>query len=103
MSGPRPECLAGTGLSLSRELPDRTQAQYTAAQILAGCVALVHKDAQLDEKQRGEQAERYGAEAVRCLRRAADQGYHNVRALKEARDFEPIRHRADFHQLLGKR
>jgi tetratricopeptide (TPR) repeat protein len=74
---------------------------YQAAGLLARCAALAGTDAQLPETRRGELARSYGERAVGELRRAMRGGLRSARLLKENKNLDVLRSRADFQKLLA--
>ncbi len=73
-----------------------------AARLLARCVPAVGADHSLPEPERCAAAERYAAEAVRLLTRAAAWGPPGLGRLDNDPDFAPLRPRADFRDLVTK-
>jgi tetratricopeptide (TPR) repeat protein len=81
-------------------LPDRPEGNYNAACLFSRCVPLAEKDTRLAESQRRNLAESYGNTAMDRLRTAVNKGYKDVAHLKEDKDLDPMRSRADFQKLL---
>ena len=73
---------------------------YDAACSLAQCVPLAANDSALDESRRRELAEAYGRRAVELLRQAFVSGFKNIAAMLKDSDLDPVRHRADYADLL---
>jgi tetratricopeptide (TPR) repeat protein/predicted Ser/Thr protein kinase len=71
-----------------------------AAEILARCVGLLGKAADLPEARRAELAGEYGGRAVAFLREAIQLGFQDAGELKRVHYYDPIRDRADFRKLL---
>jgi serine/threonine protein kinase/tetratricopeptide (TPR) repeat protein len=74
---------------------------YTAAGLLAGCVRLAAEDEHLPESERQALAVSYGDRALTALRQAIKLGAEEVEKMKTDNTLDPLRHRADFQQLLA--
>jgi tetratricopeptide (TPR) repeat protein len=79
---------------------DQAQDNYEAAGIFARCIPLAEKDGKLREARRQELAKSYGDGAIAALRRAVKNGYKDVANIKNDKDLDPLRSRADFKELL---
>jgi serine/threonine protein kinase len=75
--------------------------RYRAAVLTVRCLALVEKDARLDNDNRRRVLEGYAAEAVAQLRQAAQHGYPNPAEFGNNAELAPLRERADFKALLS--
>jgi serine/threonine-protein kinase len=87
----------------SLKTPSAGRDNQQIAGLLARCVALVQKDGKLSEAHRQELARNYGDRAMAFLRRTREAGFTDVNALKNSRDFDPLRSREDFQQMLRMR
>jgi WD40 repeat protein/tetratricopeptide (TPR) repeat protein len=76
-------------------------ANYDGACALSRCVPLAEKDSKLPEAKRKELAQQYGERAVAYFRQAIDKGWAKVEWLKQDKDIDPIRDRADFKQCVA--
>jgi hypothetical protein len=76
-------------------------ATYDAACYLSRCVPLAEKDGKLPEAKRKELARQYAERAVALLRQAFDKGWNNAEWLKQDKDLDPLRERADFEQCVA--
>ena len=65
-------------------------------------MALVTKDAKLNDAQRKDTLAAYGTQAVQLLQQAVQHGYTDAAALKQEPAFAPLRDRPDFQKLLSK-
>jgi serine/threonine protein kinase/tetratricopeptide (TPR) repeat protein len=74
---------------------------YDAAGVLSWCIRSVAKHDKLDDKQRKEATEFYGAAAMKILRDAVRKGYKDVAHMKKDTDLEPLRQRVDFQKLVA--
>jgi len=81
------------------EAKARREDQRVAA-LLARCVILAQKDRNLPETRRKELTQAYGDRAMEFLGRARKAGLMDVDSLNNSRDFDPLRSREDFRQLL---
>jgi tetratricopeptide (TPR) repeat protein len=73
---------------------------YAAALILGRCLPLAEKDLELSATKRRELAQSYAGQALTLLREAIAKGYQDAEQLKQAPEFEPLRARAEFQELL---
>jgi tetratricopeptide (TPR) repeat protein len=80
---------------------DPANEAYSAACVLALCVPLAEKDAQLPEAERPRQARAYADRALELLRRAVANGYQDIAHLKKNTELDPLRSRNDFQELLA--
>ena len=71
-----------------------------AAFTLAACVSIARDDEDLTAGERSEVAESYAQRALDLLRRAAERGFADAEALRADRDFDPIRGRPEFAEIL---
>jgi tetratricopeptide (TPR) repeat protein/tRNA A-37 threonylcarbamoyl transferase component Bud32 len=71
------------------------------AAVLARCAALAGADAKLSQEQRKELAKSYADRAVTWLRQAVKAGFRDAKSLRGAEDFQVLRPRADFQELLA--
>jgi eukaryotic-like serine/threonine-protein kinase len=74
--------------------------EHRLAAILARCAGLAQKDNKLPEARRSELAQGYGDRALELLRRARHAGFKDLASLNNNKDFDPLRARADFQQLV---
>jgi hypothetical protein len=74
---------------------------YDAACFLTWCIPVVAKHDKLDNQQRKEVAQFYGDATMKFLREAVSKGYKDVAPLKKDTDFDPLRQRKDFQQLVA--
>jgi serine/threonine-protein kinase len=72
-----------------------------AARVLARCVALTEKDAQLSENKRRALARGYADRAMVLLRQAVAKGYQDAEGMKKDKALDALRPRADFQELLA--
>ncbi len=72
-----------------------------AAAFLARCVPLADADVRLPDVRRAECARAYADRAVELLRDAAEGGLRDFEALKTDHDFDALRSRADFRDLVA--
>jgi tetratricopeptide (TPR) repeat protein len=89
---------AAAGLPTS--MPDQWDASYLAARLLAAIRVEAERDPKIDPEKRRALLESCDAKAVQALRQALDQGGRAVPDLRTAPDFEHLRQRDDFQQLL---
>lgn len=85
---------------MSRTSPDSAANSYTAATLWARCVPLADKDDALSLEKRQATAAAYGGEAMTSLRQAIQQGYKDVKHMKDDPHLESLRSRDDFKKLL---
>jgi tetratricopeptide (TPR) repeat protein/tRNA A-37 threonylcarbamoyl transferase component Bud32 len=71
-----------------------------AAYAYSWCVATLDAQASLTSARRAEQSRLFGDRAIAALRLAVDNGYSDVRHLKEDDDLRPLRDRKDFQELM---
>jgi serine/threonine protein kinase/tetratricopeptide (TPR) repeat protein len=77
---------------------------YTFSWVYALCCAAAAHDARLPAAERENLAEKYGSRAVELLRKAQAAGYFQDPgrlAKMKIKDFDPLRARPDFQELLG--
>ena len=74
---------------------------YGAAWTLAWCVPIVEKDDQLDAPKRQAEMQFYADQAMAMLRDAVAKGYKDIEHLKQNNDFDLLREREDFKQLIS--
>jgi tetratricopeptide (TPR) repeat protein len=74
---------------------------YGAACLIARCVTLANKDAQLAEAKRKELAESYTQQALAFLHQAVKLGFKDVALMKKDSDLESLRERKEFQKLLA--
>jgi hypothetical protein len=72
---------------------------HRAAALLARSASLVDRDKQLPPNERLELTKTYGDEAIALLRRAIQEGFQDVEFIGTP-DFEALRNRQDFEQLV---
>jgi serine/threonine-protein kinase len=77
------------------------QTCYNAACVYAQSAHIVRQDARLAASDRDRLAERYAGRALELLRKAAQQGYRDVKHLREDYDLRPLRARPDFQKWLA--
>ncbi len=90
---------AETITELIGSMPEKYEFRPGVAILLAQCVALARMDTKLDEPSRKQKVQAYGNLAMKVLRQAVVEGFHNPSALKTT-DFEPLREREDFKKLV---
>ncbi len=71
-----------------------------AAAALSHCAALAAADTKLPETKRTEVSQSYADRAMAELRRAAKGGFKDASYLKTTKDFDPLRQRDDFRDLV---
>jgi serine/threonine protein kinase/Tfp pilus assembly protein PilF len=86
------------GTKVPAGLKFRREDQRLAA-FLARCVRLAEKDDKLPDARRKELTQGYGDQAMALLRQARSAGFRDVAYLK-TRDFDSLRGREDFRQML---
>jgi hypothetical protein len=91
---------AKAAADLAQEFSAGWQEYHLSANILALCVPATAKDTKLSEEKRKELVQSYGTGAVEMLRRASQKGFTDVDELKRDREFDPLRSREDFQNLL---
>jgi hypothetical protein len=74
---------------------------YNAACFLSRCIPIVAQHDKLDDKQRQEAAQFYGAAAMKLLREAVSKGYKDVARMKQDTDLAPLRQREDLQKLVA--
>ena len=74
--------------------------EHRVAAVLARCAGLAQKDSKLPEARRNELAHAYGDRAMELLRRARQAGFKDQGYLKNNKDFDSLRARADFQELV---
>src|SRR5262249_4053696 len=74
--------------------------EYRIAGPLARWAARAQKDEKLPQAKREELARTYGDQVLVLLRRAVAAGFNDVSYLKTTADFDALRTRKDFRQLL---
>lgn len=74
---------------------------YNASCILSRCVPLAAKDAKLPEAKRKELSRRYADRALELLKQAVAKGWKDAAHMKKDTDFDPLRQRDDFKQLIA--
>jgi len=84
---------------LAKAAPADWSEQTAAAACLARCAGLAQKDEKLSAVKREELARTYGDRAVALLRQAIAAGRKDMDALKNGKDFDPLRSRDDFKRL----
>jgi len=82
------------------ERPKVGHEDHRVAALLARCVVLAQKDKRLSEASRKELAQVYGDQAMEFLQRARGAGFRDLSYLNNSKDFDPLRTREDFRQLL---
>jgi thiol-disulfide isomerase/thioredoxin/tRNA A-37 threonylcarbamoyl transferase component Bud32 len=80
---------------------DEPRDNYNAACIIAEAAGSAPLQSALPEAERARLAESYGSEAVQFLRKAFECGYKNRDLLDSDPDLDPLRHRADFLDLMA--
>jgi tetratricopeptide (TPR) repeat protein len=96
------EGAAGAAREMARIFPDQLADAYDAACLLARCVPLAEKDARLSEKDQNRLVQQYGDQALELLRTAIRNGFRNAAHLDQDADFNPLRARADFQEIVTK-
>jgi tetratricopeptide (TPR) repeat protein len=74
---------------------------YGAACALAGCIPIIQRNEKTSREDRDKQAAFYGDEAMAMLRDAVTKGLKNAAHMKQDKDLDPLRGRADFKKLLA--
>jgi tetratricopeptide (TPR) repeat protein len=90
--------LAGLLGVVPADWPKRPQ----AAANLARCAALAREDKKLGEAERERRAEEYGDRAMQQLQEAVRHGFKDRDYLKKTEEFDALRNRDDFKELLRK-
>ncbi len=80
---------------------DSNKDTLRAGSLLARCVPLVAADPELPDAQRAELAESYAKRAIVLVRDAVANGYQDFDAIRNDRNFDSLRARADFGALLA--
>jgi tetratricopeptide (TPR) repeat protein len=80
--------------------PNEANTSYNAACILAQCASEAAKDTRLSPEKQQEMARQYAERAMKLLRQAVQEGYHDVQSLQEDPDLNALRGREEFKQLL---
>jgi len=86
---------------LARAHPQQLVVVYNAACLLARCVQVAERDADLSAEERKSAAQHYGDDALKLLRDAGKKGFTTAAQLKMAPDFASLRLRPDFQKLLA--
>ena len=81
--------------------PKDANGYQKAAVLLARCITLADKDAQITQAKRKELAQSYADRAIALLRQAVARGYQDAAQLKKDANIEPLRGRDDFRKLLA--
>jgi serine/threonine protein kinase/tetratricopeptide (TPR) repeat protein len=84
----------------SVQVEPRRQSQRVAA-VLARCAALVAADEKVPETERKVLASAHADRAMTWLRQAVKEGFRDVGHLRRAREWQPLRGRADFQECLA--
>jgi hypothetical protein len=71
------------------------------AALLAGCVRLAEKDEELPRAERRKLAHSYGDRAMAALKQGIAEGFKDAAQLRGASDFDPLRDRKDFQELVA--
>src|SRR5262249_36091063 len=71
-----------------------------AAAVLVECGQAVARDARLSTSEQEARAKSYADRAMGLLREAIRRGYRDTKTLTTDSDFEPLRGRPDFQQLI---
>src|SRR5262249_3222046 len=74
---------------------------YQRARRPGPCILILQGDGTAIKDQRDNQAQVYGREAVKKLRRAPTKGFNNVSFLKQDAELDPLRTRTDFQVLIA--
>jgi len=85
---------------MAPQAPPRARQDHVAAGVLARCAGLAAKDSSLADGKRAELAKTFGAESIALLRQAMRNGFRNAEFLRTSEDFQAIRDREDFQQVL---
>jgi tetratricopeptide (TPR) repeat protein len=81
--------------------PDGWAESVQAARHIVGCILVAERDQRLSVDRREELVRRYGDQVVERLRHAVARGYRGLGELARLPDFERLRQRDDFQQLLA--
>jgi eukaryotic-like serine/threonine-protein kinase len=87
-------------VELPQVFPDDAPEYLRAAQCLALCAGQARADKQLDNARRQELADAYGRKAVVLIEGAIRQGFKNAQDLKNNPNYNSLRQRDDFKQVL---
>jgi hypothetical protein len=82
------------------EASKQRREEHRVAAILARCAGLAQKDRKLPEARRGELVQNYGDRALELLRRARQAGFKDRSYVNNNKDFDSLRARADFQELV---
>jgi tetratricopeptide (TPR) repeat protein len=91
---------AEAAADMVRVTKDPATDAYKAACLFSRCIPMVEKDSKLPETGRRELVRSYGDQALAALQQARAKGYKDVGHLKQDNDFDPLREREDFKNLL---
>jgi hypothetical protein len=69
--------------------------------LLSLCVPVAAEHDKLDDKQRDEAPQFYGAAAPKLPREAVSRGFKDVVRMKKDADLDPLRQREDFQKLVA--
>ncbi|MHC4944678.1 MAG: protein kinase domain-containing protein [Planctomycetota bacterium] len=94
------EEVANTVEELVEFLTEGWEGIHEAARLLARCVDIAEKDLTLSEADRAMLPKVYSQRAMELLREAVQRGYNNLDDLEQNHDFDSLRSREDFQQLL---
>jgi serine/threonine-protein kinase len=83
-----------------RPSPDQKEAFYMAAGILARCVPVAKKNPGLSASQGESQGEIYARQAIDLISKAIEKGFRDHERLRKAPEFESLRSRKDFQQIV---
>ena len=81
--------------------PEQAREYELAARNLARCIPIVRADSRLPAATREALIEEYAADAVKHLQMSVRRGLNNVQVWQQLADFEPLRQRADFLNLVN--
>jgi len=71
-----------------------------ASRIPVACMGLIEKDEELPAEERGQAVESLARRAIELVCVAVAQGFHNVAELKSSQNFNAIRGRAGFQEIV---
>src|SRR5205823_231315 len=86
---------------LPQLFPESGRKSREAAGLVARCIPLAEKDAQLSETERQATAQTYAGQALRLLQEAVQKGYKDAASLRNDPHFAPLRSNADYQRLLA--
>ena len=92
---------AALAVQIPKQAPSRPEARVEAARLLSRCAVLAESDSRLSAAYRAALSQQYADRAIAQLRVAIDSGYQLPTPLAHDLDFNPLRARSDFQNLLA--